>query len=201
MSLKTKLTGLASLFSTFARIGALTFGGGYAMLPMLQAEVVEKKKWVNDKDLLNYYAIGQCTPGIISVNTATFVGYRLHGLIGGIVATLGVIAPSIVIITLIALSLQRFTAQPIVQHAFAGVRLAVAALMLQAIVKLWKTGIRDVIGVLIFAVGFGIAAFTRLSPVLVIVLAIVLGLAANYSGLVRRVSRQGGGGGDGEDAR
>lgn len=180
------LTLLAELFVTFAKIGLLTFGGGYAMLPMLQAEVVDKKKWVNEKDLLNYYAIGQCTPGIISVNTATFVGYKLKGLGGGIVATLGVIFPSLVIITLIALFLQNLTSNAIVQHAFAGVRIAVAALMLQAIVKLWRSGIRDIVGVFIFIMGFCIAAFTRLSPTLVVLLSIALGLAANYSGIVRK---------------
>lgn len=179
----------ADLFVTFAKIGLLTFGGGYAMLPMLQTEVVDKKRWVNEKELLNYYAIGQCTPGIISVNTATFIGYQRKGIGGGIVATLGVISPSLVIITLIALLLQSVLANEVVQHAFAGVRIAVAALMLQAIVKLWKSGIRDVIGIFIFVLGFCVAAFTRLSPVLVVVMAIVLGLLANYSGLVRRIGK------------
>lgn len=180
---------LADLFITFARIGLLTFGGGYAMLPMLQAEVVDKKNWVNERELLNYYAIGQCTPGIISVNTATFIGYRLKGIGGGIVATLGVIFPSMVIITMIALLLQNVISNEVVQHAFAGVRIAVAALMLQAIVKLWKSGIRDIVGILIFILGFCIAAFTRLSPVLVVVMAIALGLVANYSGLVRKIGK------------
>ena len=92
---------LLDLFLTFARIGGLTFGGGYAMLPILQREVVEKKKWTTEEELMDYYAIGQCTPGVIAVNTATFVGQGLAGPIGGIVATLGVVFPSLIIITVI----------------------------------------------------------------------------------------------------
>ena len=180
---ETPRASLADLFATFARIGLFTFGGGYAMLPMLQTEVVERRRWVSEGELLNYYAVGQCTPGIISVNTATFVGYRLRGVVGGVVATLGVVFPSVVIITLIALFLERVVDRPIVQHAFAGVRVAVAALMLQAIVKLWKTGVRDAFGLFVFALGFAIAAFTRLSPVIVILCAIALGLSFAFFGL------------------
>ncbi|MBP3925823.1 MAG: chromate transporter, partial [Clostridium sp.] len=110
------------LFLTFARIGGLTFGGGYAMLPMLQREVVEKRGWATEEELMDYYAIGQCTPGIIAVNTATFVGQSTAGTIGGIIATLGVVFPSLIIITLIAAFLQNFAQLPIVQNAFAGIR-------------------------------------------------------------------------------
>lgn len=186
---ETPRASLADLFVTFARIGLFTFGGGYAMLPMLQTEVVERRRWVGESELLNYYAVGQCTPGIISVNAATFVGYRLRGVVGGVVATLGVVFPSVVLITLIALFLERVVDHPIVQHAFAGVRVAVAALMLQAIVKLWKTGVRDVFGVFVFALGFAVAAFTELSPVIVVLSAIALGLIANHSGLVRHLKQ------------
>ena len=99
---------LFDLFWTFCKIGALTFGGGYAMLPLIQREIVENKKWSTEKEILDYYAVGQCTPGVIAVNTATFIGYKLRGIIGGIVATLGVIFPSIVIILIIATFLQNF---------------------------------------------------------------------------------------------
>lgn len=99
---------LLDLFLTFARIGGLTFGGGYAMLPILQREVVEKRHWATEEELMDYYAIGQCTPGIIAVNTATFVGQGLAGSIGGIVATLGVVFPSLIIITVIAAFIQNF---------------------------------------------------------------------------------------------
>ena len=99
---------LWDLFRAFFMIGAMTFGGGYAMLPMLEREIVQKHKWATQEEILNYFAIGQCTPGIIAVNTATFVGYKTKKEIGGIVATLGVVAPSIVIITVIAMVLQNF---------------------------------------------------------------------------------------------
>ena len=93
---------LIHLFMAFARIGAFTFGGGYAMLPMLQKEVVEKYHWATEDEIMDYYAIGQCTPGIIAVNTATFVGYKTAGIPGADLATLGMITPSIIIITVIA---------------------------------------------------------------------------------------------------
>ena len=116
---------LLDLFFTFARIGGLTFGGGYAMLPMLQKEVVEKRKWATEEEIMDYYAIGQCTPGIIAVNTATFVGQSTAGIAGGIFATLGVVFPSLIIITLIAAFLQNFAELAVVQYAFSGIRVCV----------------------------------------------------------------------------
>ena len=107
---------LLDLFLTFARIGGLTFGGGYAMLPMLQKEVVEKRGWASEEELMDYYAIGQCTPGIIAVNTATFVGQKTAGIAGGIIATLGVVFPSLIIITIIAAFIQNFSDLAIVQN-------------------------------------------------------------------------------------
>lgn len=111
---------LMNLFIIFFRIGAFTFGGGYAMLPALQMELVEKRSWVSDEEILDYYAIGQCTPGIIAINTATFVGYKRKGLIGGIVATLGMVAPSLIIITTIAAFFKHFQDIEVVQRAFGG---------------------------------------------------------------------------------
>ena len=130
---------LLDLFWTFARIGGLTFGGGYAMLPILQREVVEKRQWVSDEELMDYYAIGQCTPGIIAVNTATFVGQKTRGIIGGIIATLGVVFPSLVIITVIAAFMQNFADLEIVKNAFAGIRICVCVLILNAVIKLLKS--------------------------------------------------------------
>ena len=98
------------LFLTFAKIGGFTFGGGYAMLPIMQKELVEKKDWTTNEELLNYYAVGQCTPGIIAVNVSTFVGYQKKGILGSIFSTLGVVTPSIIIIILIASFLQNFCA-------------------------------------------------------------------------------------------
>ena len=105
---------LFQLFITFARIGGLTFGGGYAMLPMLQREVVKNHQWATEEELMDYYAVGQCTPGVIAVNTATFVGNKLFSTLGGIVATLGVIFPSLVIITIIAAFISNFASLEIV---------------------------------------------------------------------------------------
>ena len=109
------------LFLTFAKIGVCTFGGGYAMLPILQREVVEKKGWATEEELTDYFAIGQCTPGIIAVNTATFIGQKYKGILGGVLATLGVVFPSLIIITLIAAFLQNFASYPVVAHALAGI--------------------------------------------------------------------------------
>ena len=110
------------LFMSFARIGAFTFGGGYAMLPMIQKEIVEKHKWATDEEVMDYFAVAQCTPGVIAVNSATFVGTKVKGVLGGAAATLGVIFPAIVIISVIAMVLQSFADIPAVQHAFNGIR-------------------------------------------------------------------------------
>lgn len=166
---------LFDLFWTFCKIGALTFGGGYAMLPLIQREIVENKKWSTEKEILDYYAVGQCTPGVIAVNTATFIGYKLKGIIGGIVATLGVIFPSIVIILIIATFLQNFADLDIVQSAFAGIRVAVVALIITTVVKLIKSSIKDYLGVIIAIIAFVISAFIGLSPVYVVIAAALTG--------------------------
>ena len=166
---------LFDLFWTFCKIGALTFGGGYAMLPLIQREIVENKKWSTEKEILDYYAVGQCTPGVIAVNTATFIGYKLRGIIGGIVATLGVIFPSIVIILIIATFLQNFADLAIVQSAFAGIRVAVVALIITTVVKLIKSSIKDYLGVIIAIIAFVISAFIGLSPVSVVIAAALTG--------------------------
>ena len=134
---------LPDLFLTFARVGVCTFGGGYAMIPILQREVAEKKGWTTQEELADYYAIGQCTPGAIAVNTATFVGRKHAGILGGIAATLGLVFPSVVIIILIAGVLQNFAHLPVVIHAFNGIRACVCALILTSILKLGKTNLKD----------------------------------------------------------
>jgi chromate transporter len=131
------------LFLTFAKVGVCTFGGGYAMLPILQREIVENKGWATQEDLADYYAVGQCTPGVIAVNTATFVGSARAGVPGGIVATLGLVFPSIAIILVIAAFLQNFMHLAWVAHAFNGVRAGVVALILSSVVKLYKTSVVD----------------------------------------------------------
>ena len=162
---------LLELFWAFARVGALTFGGGYAMLPIIQREVAEKKGWATEEELMDYYAIGQCTPGVIAVNTATFVGQKIAGTIGGIVATLGVIFPSMVIITLIAALVNNFADLAAVKNAFAGVRVCVCVLILNAVVKLWKKAVTDRLTLAIFLVVFAGSIFLDLSPVVFVLLA------------------------------
>ena len=167
---------LLLLFAVFAKIGGFTFGGGYAMLPILQREVVDKRQWATQEELMDYFAIGQCTPGIIAVNTATFIGYKRKGVVGGIFATLGVVAPSIVIITIIAAFIQGFQHIEAVQWAFEGVRAAVVALILSAVIKLGKKSLVDVATVAIFLVVAVLSVVTDLSPAIFVVAAGVCGL-------------------------
>lgn len=164
------------LFFTFARIGGLTFGGGYAMLPMLQKEVVEKRGWSTEEELMDYYAIGQCTPGIIAVNTATFIGQSTSGVLGGIVATLGVVFPSLIIITLIATFLQNFADLAIVQNAFAGIRVCVCVLVFNAVMKLWKKSVVDKKTLVIFLIVMLGSFFFDIAPTIFVIFAGAAGI-------------------------
>lgn len=174
---------LIQLFLIFARVGGFTFGGGYAMLPMLQKEVVNNKGWATYEELIDYYAIGQCTPGVIAVNVATFVGYKTKGVLGGIFATLGMITPSLIIVGIIAAFLHGFQDYQVVQWAFAGIRAAVVALIINAIWKIAKKSLVDIFAVVIFLLVAVLSFFTDLSPVIFVVSAAVCGLALNISGL------------------
>ena len=173
---------LFDLFWTFCKIGALTFGGGYAMLPLIQREIVENKKWSTEREILDYYAVGQCTPGVIAVNTATFIGFKLKGIIGGIVATLGVVFPSLIIILIISSFLQSFADLSIVQSALAGIRVAVVALIITTVIKLLKSSIKDYLGVIIAIIAFIISAFIGLSPVYVVIAAGLTGFISKSIG-------------------
>lgn len=182
-----------SLFFTFAKIGVCTFGGGYAMLPILQRELVDNKGWATEEELADYYAVGQCTPGVIAVNTATFVGYNRLGWLGGIVATLGVVFPCLVIIMAIAAFLSNFMHLDVVVHAFNGVRAGVVALIFSSILKLlktslvdWKTRLIYVVVLLLGAVGvwapmpggaLGQVLGALCSPVFLVVVSGLVGLA------------------------
>lgn len=171
---------LIDLFFTFCRIGGLTFGGGYAMLPIIQKEIVEEKKWATEEEVLDYYAVGQCTPGIIAVNTATFIGYKVHGIIGAIVTTLGVVFPSLIIITIIAALLKNFANYSIVQHAFSGIRVVVIALIVSAILKLAKTSIKNSTTLIIAIIAFILVAFVNLSPIYIVIAAACIGLILKF---------------------
>lgn len=167
---------LLELFFAFFRIGGLTFGGGYAMLPMIQKEIVENKKWATDDEIMNYYAVGQCTPGVIAVNTATFIGYKQKGVPGAVFSTLGVISPSVIIITIIAAFISNFTHIQAVQHALAGINVVVSVLVLNAVITLWKKGVKNLFGIIIFALALLVAVFTDFSPVYTVLGAVICGL-------------------------
>ena len=167
---------LFDLFITFAKMGAITFGGGYAMLPIIHKEVVEKKKWATNDEVVDYYAVGQCTPGVIAVNTATFIGYRLRGIPGAVSATFGVVSPSLVIIMIIAAFLSNFADIEIVQHAFGGIRVAVVALILSSVIKLWKSSVKNYIGVIIAVSAFIFGGILKISPVYIVIAAGIVGV-------------------------
>ena len=161
-------------------MGVLTFGGGYAMLPILQREIVETKKWATAEEVVDYFAIGQTTPGIIAVNTATFIGQKQRGTLGGIVATLGLVFPSYVIITIIAMFMRNYADSSVLQNAFAGIRVSVYVLILNAVIKLWKSSVVDKIGILIFLLVFTLSIFTNWSPVIFVLMAAVSGIIVKW---------------------
>ena len=164
------------LFLTFSKIGVMTFGGGMAMLPMLQREIVENKGWATEEELMDYYAIGQCTPGIIAVNTATFIGKKLKGTAGAIMATLGIIFPSVVIITILASVISAYREIEWINHAFAGIRVCVCILIINAAIKLGKKSLIDVPTAIIFAVVFLGTIFLDVSPIIFVILAAAAGI-------------------------
>ena len=164
------------LFLTFAKMGVLTFGGVYAMLPILQKEVVQKKKWASDEEIMDYFAIGQCTPGIIAVNTATFVGQKTAGNLGGVIATLGIVFPCFVIISLLAGVIETFSHLVFVQKAFAGIRICVCVLILNAVMKLFKKAIVDKPTLVIFIIVTILAYFTAINPIVFVVTAALAGI-------------------------
>ena len=167
---------LLDMFFTFARIGGLTFGGGYAMLPMLQKEVVEKRGWATEDELMDYYAVGQCTPGVIAVNTATFIGYKQKGIPGSIFATAGVISPSILIIGIIAAFIRNFAELAAVKNAFAGIRVCVCVLIFNAVAKLYKKAVIDLPATVIFVLVFLGSVLFDVSPAVYVVLAGAAGI-------------------------
>lgn len=161
---------LLELFVSFAKVGVMTFGGGYAMLPILEREIVDKKGWAANEELMDYYAVGQCTPGIIAVNTATFIGYKTAGNLGSIVASIGVVFPSVVIITIIAGLIQNFADIPAVQSAFAGIRVCVCVLIFNSVIKLWKGAVKDKAALALCLIVFVLSVFFKISPVIFVVL-------------------------------
>ena len=190
-----------NLFFTFFKIGAVFFGGGYAMLPILSREFTEKRGWTTDDELNDYYAIGQVTPGIIAVNVATFIGNKRKGILGGLAATIGLVTGPVIIITLIAALLTNFADIEIIKHAFAGIRVAVCVLIINAISKLWKKSVVDIGAFVIFAVVLLISVMgdylpkLDISPVILVVAAAVTGIIIQ-SVKTAKMSRKSGKGDD-----
>ena len=174
---------LAELFIAFAKVGVLTFGGGYAMIPILERELVDNHSWATNEELMDYYAVGQCTPGIIAVNTATFVGKKVAGVPGGIVASLGVVAPSVVIITLIAGILTSFADIPAVKSAFGGIRVCVCVLIFNSVLKLFKAAVIDKAALVICALVLACSFCFGVSPVLLVIFSAVAGIILTNLGV------------------
>lgn len=172
-------TKLSELYMAFFRIGGFTIGGGYVMLPMMQKEVVDNKGWVTDEDMVNYYALSSSVPGVIAINTATMVGYRMRGVRGAVSATAGMVTPSLVIIMFIAAFLTKFQDYAIVQSAFAGVRVAVFSVMVMAVVRIGKKVIKDWKGWLYALLAFLVVVVLDVSPIYVILCAIALGVTVS----------------------
>lgn len=166
---------LWQLFWVFCRVGALTFGGGYAMLPIVQKEIVEDRRWASQEQIIDYYALSQSVPGIIAVNMAVFLGYERKRVPGAIAAALGVVFPSLVIITVIASFIPYIQEVPFLQHAFAGVRVAVIALIVHAAWAMWRASVRNRAAVAFFAGAFLIMAAMPVSPIVIILVAAVVG--------------------------
>ncbi|MCI9073277.1 MAG: chromate transporter [Lachnospiraceae bacterium] len=181
---------LGELYLTFFRIGGLTFGGGLTMLPMLKHELVRKKNWVSEEELLDCYAIGQCTPGVIAVNTATFVGYKREGIAGGIAATLGMISPSLVLITLIASFFQALVENIWFQHAMTGIKGVVCALMLNTVITMARKSLVNLVCVTVCVVSLILALFTPVPTIAIVALA---GLFGGVSEFLRKKRGEKGG--------
>lgn len=170
---------LIKLFLSFFKTGLFTFGGGYAMLPLLKAEVVEKQKWITEDELLDYFSIGQCSPGIIAVNVATFSGYKVKGIMGAIMTTAGIVSPSLIIICLIASILNLYIDNPLVVHALAGIRIGVCALIGVLVIdmakKIYKQSTSKKLHFAIFLISLFALLFTNVSAVLTVIMATVIG--------------------------
>ena len=179
---------LFELFLVFAKIGAFTFGGGYAMIPLIQKETVETKKWITDDDILEIIAIAESTPGPIAINSATFVGYRVAGVLGAMCATLGVVLPSFLIIYLISFVLRQFQDIKAVQYAFFGIRAGVLALITKALWLMYKKCKKNAVAYTVMALSFVAVAIFDISVLYVIIGCALFGLVSSY--IIKRRSKK-----------
>ena len=178
---------LWKLFQLFFKIGLFTFGGGYAMLPLLKAEVVSKRRYLTEEELLDLYSIGQCTPGIIAVNVATFIGYQQKGIKGAIASTTGIIFPSLIIIMSLATVLSHFMDNRYVSYAFAGIRICVAALITDIIYDLARKNIKNYLSTIIFLVSLTLLIGANISAVSLVLLTAIFSLA--FGELKRKIKK------------
>ena len=169
---------LLSLYLIFFRMGAVTFGGGYAMLPILQREIVQKRQWMDSETIIDYYGLSQGLPGIIAVNVSCFIGYQRKRIAGVISAALGLVSPCIIIISIIAFFLSNFGENVYVQRALSAISVCVTALILDAVISMWKKGVKDKLGWVIFGVIFLLSMFTEISPVVLVIGCGVVGVIA-----------------------
>ena len=175
-----KFKTLVTLYLTFCKVGVMTFGGGLAMMPMLQKELIEKRGWITDEDLIDYYAIGQSTPGIVAVNVSTFVGYKQAGIAGGIIGTAGIVTPSLIIIMVLANLISSVNDYPWVQKALSGVNVAVAALLTKVTLNFAKNTVKNVFSLALALVSFVLVYFFKVPSFFIIVGAIVLGTVIHF---------------------
>lgn len=180
MNMIDKIKSLLNLYFSFAKIGTFTIGGGLAMMPMMQAELIEKRKWITDEELIDYYAVGQSTPGIVAVNVATFVGYKQMGIIGGIFATLGMVTPSLVIIMILASLINSINDFPIIQKALKGINVAVAALLTSTIINFMKKTIRKFTNAIFMLISFLLVFVLKLPSFWIILFALLIGVVLTY---------------------
>ena len=180
MNMIDKIKSLFNLYFSFAKIGTFTIGGGLAMMPMMQAELIEKRKWITDEELIDYYAVGQSTPGIVAVNVATFVGYKQMGIIGGIFATLGMVTPSLVIIMILASLINSINDFPIIQKALKGINVAVAALLTSTIINFMKKTIRKFTNAIFLLISFLLVFVLKLPSFWIILFALLIGVVLTY---------------------
>ncbi|MBQ8211622.1 MAG: chromate transporter [Treponema sp.] len=175
-----KIKNLFNLYFSFAKIGTFTIGGGLAMMPMMQSELIEKRKWITDEELIDYYAVGQSTPGIVAVNVATFVGYKQMGIIGGIFATLGMVTPSLVIIMILASLINSINDFPIIQKALKGINVAVAALLTSTIINFMKKTIKKFTNEIFMMISFLLVFVLKLPSFWIILFALLIGVVLTY---------------------
>ena len=176
--MKDKLRLYLSLFLTFMKIGVVTFGGGYAMIPIIENEITEKKGWITADDLLEVVAISETTPGPIAICAATFIGYKIAGIVGAFCATFGVVLPSFIIIYLISLFLRAFEQLQVIKYAFFGIRAGVLALLIKALISLYKKAPKNIVAYIIMAASFAAVSFFSANVIIVIISAAVIGIAA-----------------------